>query len=234
MRRSIRASEASNTASAQETSASSLQRRAEIGEERRARTRRTILEAAIAVLGHESGRLATVDDVIGKAGVSRGTFYNYFEGRDQLLEAVAHQLSHDFNEALDRSIGDSNPALRAATFTRQYLRRMRADPRWGWAAVNVGLNGRHLFGEATFAVARDNIARGRKLGVFNVPNADAALDISVGTVFSSGLTILRDPTKPDHPEAAAYMLLLALGVPAAKARDYTSKPLAKLPGFDPT
>lgn len=197
------------------------------------RTRSALLQAAIEVLGHEEGRFATVDDIIRKADVSRGTFYNHFEGREKFLEAVAYQLSHDFNVALDKAGGGiGDPAVRAANWTRQYLRRMRAEPRWGWAVVNVGINGRHLLGEETYTAVRANIAAARKLGTFDVPNSVAALAMGVGAVFASALTILREQTKPDHPEATAYMLLLALGVPSPTAREIVSKPLAKLPEFN--
>jgi hypothetical protein len=70
---------------------------------------------------------------------------------------------------------------------------------------------------------------GCRTGVFNVPNRDAALDLGVGIVFSSALTILRGRTKADHPEASAYLLLLGLGVPADRARDVIRKPLAIVP-----
>lgn len=209
--------------------AANLARRAEIGEERRKRTRTALIKAAIIALGHEEGRFATIDDVIGKAGLARGTFYNHFEGRDQFLEAVSYQISHDFNAALDRSVGDNaDPAHRATIWVRHYLRRMRSDPRWGWAVVNVGLNGRHLLGEETYNAARLNIAAACKLGVFKVPNAEAALDSSVGIVFASALAILRGPTRADYPEATAYILLLALGVLSASAKELVARPLPEL------
>src|SRR2546426_11921310 len=81
-----------------------LARRAELGEQKRMRTRAALLRAAISVLGKESGRFATVDNVITESGMARGTFYNYFDSRDQLFAAVAYELSHDFNSALDASL----------------------------------------------------------------------------------------------------------------------------------
>lgn len=209
-------------------------RRAEIGEARRMRTRAALIDAAIAVLGEEDGRFASVDDIIKRAEVARGTFYNHFDSKDQFLDAVAFELSHEFNLALDKSIGGkSDPALRAATWTRQYLRRMRLDPHWGWAVINVGLNGSHLLGEETHRAVRSNTAVGTRLGVFTVPSRDAALDLSVGTVFASAFTVLRGQTKPDHPEATAYMLLLGLGVPPERAAELVREPLPPIPRFEP-
>ena len=196
------------------------------------RTRGALIDAAIAVLGHEEGRFATVDDIIRAAEVSRRTFYNHFDSRDQFLDAVAYQLSHEFNAALDESIGGTaDPALRAATWTRQYLRRMLADRRWGWAVVNVGLNGRYILGEDTHEAARRNIAAGCRSGVFNVPSRDAALDLGVGIVFAAAVTILRGSTKPDHPEATAHLLLVGLGVPVDRAIGLVKRPLPTMAAF---
>lgn len=190
------------------------------------RSRAALIDAAISVLGHAEGRFASVDDVLRKAQVSRGTFYNHFDGKEQFLDAVAYQLSHDFNEAIDATIvAHPDPALRAAIWTRHYLRRVRSDPHWGWAVVNVGLNGTHLLGEETNKAAYANTVEGIKQGIFNVPNRDVAMDLSMGIVFAAALTILRGHTKADHPETTACTLLIGLGVPAQRAKEIVSMPL---------
>ena len=164
------------------------------------------------MLGKESGRLATVDDVISESGMARGTFYNYFEGREQLFEAVAYELSHDFNSTLEASLADgAEPARRASTWIRQYLRRLRADRQWGWALVNVSLNGPKLFGDESYNEALQTIAAGCASGVFKVGNRDAAPDLALGSVLISAMTILQGPTRPDHPEATAELILRAFG-----------------------
>ncbi|MGH8247774.1 MAG: TetR family transcriptional regulator, partial [Gammaproteobacteria bacterium] len=55
-------------------------RRAEIGAERRLRTRTAMLDAALDLLGHSHGRTTRIEDVCAKARIARGTFYNYFTG----------------------------------------------------------------------------------------------------------------------------------------------------------
>ena len=209
-----------------------LARRAELGELKRMRTRAALLRAAISVLGNESGRFATVDNVISESGMARGTFYNYFDSREQLFAAVAYELSHDFNSALEASlVGGADPAKRASTWVRQYLRRMRADRQWGWAFVNVSLNGPKLFGDETYNEALQTIAAGCATGIFKVGNREAALDIALGAVLVSAMTILKGSTKPDHPEATTELILRALGVPASQAQRMVSLPLPDLPPF---
>lgn len=202
------------------------ERRMEVGEVRRLRTRTLLLESALAVLGHEGGRLATVEEIISKAGVSRGSFYNHFDGREQFLEAVAYHLSHEFNTELEMSLGGDNNAIkRGATWIRQYLHRVRADSEWGWALVNVSLNGSKLLGEETYMVAHSNIALGCKQQVWKVHDQDAAVDLAVGTVLAAALRILRGPTKSDHPEKTAYIVLLALGTSPEQIKRFVSMPL---------
>lgn len=196
------------------------------------RTRAALLRAAISVLGTEGGRLTTVDNVISASGMARGTFYNYFDSRERLFTEVAYELSHDFNRALDASLaGGADPARRASTWIRQYLKRVRADRRWGWAFVNVSLNGPRLFGDESYNEALQTIAAGCATGVFNVSNREAALDVALGGVLVSAMTILQGPTSPDHPEATAELVLRALGMPSSQARRLVSAPLPELPPF---
>ena len=58
--------------------------------------REQILEAAIAVFGETGYHATNVADVIARAGVARGTFYQYFESKrqlfDELLDAMLGRL----------------------------------------------------------------------------------------------------------------------------------------------
>src|ERR1700722_15368128 len=65
-----------------------LLRRAAIGEQRRARTRERILQAAAQVIAKSGTDRATIDDFILAGGAARGTFYNHFESRQELLDEL--------------------------------------------------------------------------------------------------------------------------------------------------
>jgi hypothetical protein len=56
------------------------ERRAEIGRERRARTRAKLIAAAFEIFGEENGLYARIEDVCAKAGVTRTTFYDHISG----------------------------------------------------------------------------------------------------------------------------------------------------------
>src|SRR5207249_2021310 len=108
---------------------------------------------------------------------------------------------------------------------------VRADRQWGWAFVNASLSGPKLFGEETYNEALQTIAAGCAKGVFQVSNREAALDVALGAVLVSAMTILQGPTKPDHPEATTEFILRALGVSVSQARRLVSLPLPELRTF---
>lgn len=139
-----------------------LDRRAQIGEEKRGRTRRQILAVAFELLGHDNGLATRIEEICVAAGISRGTFYNHFSGIAELFSALSYELSHDFNVAVMDTIARMPTAAeRAAAAIRYYLNRAAADPKWGWAMVNISSGG-PIFGEDTFVAARQTANRGSR------------------------------------------------------------------------
>ena len=61
-----------------------LARRAQIGRDRRARTRAELIRAARTLYAGRTFNSVTVDDVVIAAGVAKGTFYVHFDGLDDL------------------------------------------------------------------------------------------------------------------------------------------------------
>lgn len=69
-------------------------------ERMRAETQARILEAARICFAAEGYHRTSVDDIIRKAGVARGTFYLYFEGKRALLAAILEQVLHNIAAAV--------------------------------------------------------------------------------------------------------------------------------------
>ena len=80
-----------------------LARRAEIGREKRARTRGQIVEAGAMLLAERPPEALTVDAVVDAAGVAKGTFYYHFQSIDELAAAVGAKLGESFDELLTPS-----------------------------------------------------------------------------------------------------------------------------------
>ncbi len=97
-------------------------RRASIGLEKRERTRSSLIESAYRVFARKETDAVTIDDIIAEAGVARGTFYNYFQTREDVLKAVAASLSDAMNQKIwAQSVAIDDPAERMAIALRQFL-----------------------------------------------------------------------------------------------------------------
>lgn len=203
-----------------------LARRAQIAERQKADTRLALLHAAFEVLGNEGGRNMQIEDLLSHVSMSRGTFYNYFVSREDLFNV----LSLEFNHGLDGVLTESgDPALWACQAIRIYLHRARKDPAWGWAMVNISINGPKILGHDTYRHAAITLQVGLDAGDFKIGSLPVGIDLVTGTALAAILSILKGDAGPDHPEHVAKALLLSLGVGTARAERLTRLPLPPLP-----
>jgi AcrR family transcriptional regulator len=187
------------------------------------------LAAALDLFGHEHGRNTRIEDVIAKAGISRGTFYNYFTGIEPLLEALSEELTRDFDAAVHTAFRVINtPVERTAAAIRYYLHGALHDPRWGWAMINSSV-GRTLFSESVVRHVHDTIQEGIDCGDFRIDSVDVARDILLGTSVSATITLLHGGASADYPEKIAHHILLSFGVTPRKAAAAAQQPISELP-----
>jgi AcrR family transcriptional regulator len=89
-------------------------------EEKKAESRRRILEAARDVFFRDGFMQANLDEVAEKAGVAKGTLYRYFESKAELYVAVlAHNgaiFEEKMRETLDESLSVPEQVRRTARF----------------------------------------------------------------------------------------------------------------------
>src|SRR5262245_34340866 len=193
---------------------------------KRERTRTKILEAAFGLLGNEKGLTVRIEEICAAALVSRGTFYNYFTSLEQLFEILAVELSHDLNGALVATFTEQQSHAEGANAAVQhYLNYARRDPAWAWAMVHLSAFG-PTFGSEAWEACHRAIANGIDAGEFDVPNAVVGRDLMTGTVLATVRTTLRGGRS--QSKVIAHHVLRALGVPDARAREITERPLPDL------
>ena len=98
------------------TGATTLARRRGPRWERRKASRPSeLLQAALEVFVERGFASARLDDVAGRAGVSKGTLYLYFDNKEELFKAVVRHsilpLIDDFRTAMDASQASSGELL---------------------------------------------------------------------------------------------------------------------------
>lgn len=200
-------------------------RRAEIGREKRARTRDQILKTAFDLLGHDRGRSTRVEEICASSGLARATFYKYFKSMDELFEALSYDLSHQFNSAVTRALAQlPTAAERISAAVRFYHQRAIDDPKWGWAMVHIS-GGGPIFGADTYAHAQADVEFGIARGEFLLPDFNLGRDIILGTGLAAMITQLRHSPSAGCPRTIARHILLGLGVSPRKAESITDQSL---------
>src|SRR5690606_21112604 len=176
-----------------------LERRAEIGRERRARTRAKIVAAAFDLFGEENGLHSRIEDIAAQAGVTRGTFYNHFSGMEEVREALAHEVTHSFLHAVIQTVAALPAArLRAAFSIRFYLERAQRDHRWAWSMVNMSAAG-IIFGAETRRQAEITVREGIDAGEFAIPSSQLGRDIILGSTLAAMASMLREDVPAHYP-----------------------------------
>src|SRR4029450_11772318 len=113
-----------------------LARRAEIGREKRARTRAQIVEAGAMLLAERPLEAVSVDVVVETAGVAKGTFYYHFQSMEELAAAVGEKLGESFDELLAPArLSLRDPIARLSFAFTQFLEKATAAPVWARLVV---------------------------------------------------------------------------------------------------
>lgn len=88
-------------------------------ERQKQHVRAELLSAAMRLIEERGVEAVAVDDIVGAAGVAKGTFYLHFKTKSEIVEAVAtlalDELATRVSEALDAAPEDAPDELRAVT-----------------------------------------------------------------------------------------------------------------------
>lgn len=91
-------------------------------------TRKNLFDAAMKVVGQVGYRNTSVNDVTVRARVAQGTFYNYFESRQDLLDHLLPELGNDLLEFLGKQVGDATFLEREEKSIQAYFQFIKEKP----------------------------------------------------------------------------------------------------------
>lgn len=189
--------------------------RTRAGAEKRARMRERLLSATFdAHAGSAPGTRPVIDDVIRVAGVSRGTFYKYFESLDEILPELGQRMANEMVATYEQVFGDvADPAVRTAGGPLLTLSRAAMEPARVAFTSSVDFvqyfNHEDLHGLEIKAC----LLQARESGSLSFESLDAAIDFSVGAVLEGTRRILHAPgLDPAYIHALTVMILRGLGM----------------------
>ena len=203
--------------------------RTRTGQARRARTRAKILSAAFELFDKRGVDRVTVEDVRERAGLARGSFYNYFLTYEEMLKALASDIARQINtEQSERFETVPNMAERIWSNVRYTILRAASDRSCSEILVRITPLVGPLNEEMRVHAERDLLMAVKRKAI-DVPSAGVALDLGYGLATMMMQRAMNARVDAKELEAAGLMLMRAFGVPEVEARRISRLPLPKLP-----
>ena len=188
-----------------------LARRAEIGREKRARTRAQIVEAGAMLLAERPPEGLTVDAIVEAAGVAKGTFYYHFQSIEELAAAVGENLLESFDDLLAPArLGMPDPIERISFAFTKFVEKAIADPSWAQLVVRSA-QAPTEFAQSVRANFKADLAEARAQGRLAMQDIELAADIGLGMLLGVMRGTLQRRAAPDLAGQALDAGLRALG-----------------------
>jgi AcrR family transcriptional regulator len=191
------------------------------GHKKKARTRQALLDAATELLS-ERGEVFGVAEVVQTAGVSHGTFYNYFLSREELIEALAPHVAERLAAKLALEVDDPDPAMRFACISARALTVALREPATIRVAVRLDRVRRELLMRGPLAHLARDLRAGHRAGRFIQPMDDGTIDVVLGSLLLAARRIADGQVDVAYRRSVLRRLLMALGMPSTEAQQFAA------------
>ncbi len=196
-----------------------LARRAQIGRDRRARTRAELIQAARTLYAARPFDAVTVDDLVNAAGLAKGTFYVHFDSLDDLQSVLADDLAREFDELWQphrASLDD--PIERIAAGCGTFIKQALHDPAWG-ALIVRGAVSMPDVARVPRERLKEDIRRAAALGRLNNVEPAIAFELVLGITVRAMQSAAEGRLKPKQAPAIVAGILRAIGLTAKEAEE---------------
>ncbi|EHN10657.1 Transcriptional regulator TetR family [Patulibacter medicamentivorans] len=184
-----------------------------------------MIAAAREIIARDGVGRLRITDVTDSGGVGRGSFYNHFGSREDLVAAV---VSDSLERLAVRTVADlpehPDPAVAASASDRRFIRIAVDDPPLARLLVNLA-HSDDVFLAAVGPFARRVLEPGLASGRLFVPDLDVAMAVLGGGAIATIRAVLSTGASAGADSAHAEMMLRQFGVPPAEAAEISRLPL---------
>lgn len=165
-----------------------------VREQKKAETRQVLMASAIQVFHEQGIHAARVSDIVSRAGVAQGTFYNHFQSKEALFKAIADEYMAHYGKLFHQYAGalfnDDDPDTMITNFGG-FLRQLFLSCRDNIAIARL------VFGEGAgsagpyqeicesvisrfVSLIRDVLEKGKEKGVIRFDDSELAAAMIFG------------------------------------------------------
>ncbi|WP_223123252.1 TetR/AcrR family transcriptional regulator [Aquipseudomonas alcaligenes] len=179
------------------------------------------------VFADKGAGASVIQEVVAEAGVSNGTFYNYFRTNEDLLAAVIDELNNELMSIIESVVGGiDDPARRIATGIRLYLHTAETYPVLARFVCGIKLQTASP-DNLLFSLLPPDIEEGIAKGRFVETPMPVALDLIAGTVIAA-IAHIQAGVEAGFAEHIAEVILRGLGTEVPEAKAIVALPLDTL------
>ena len=198
-------------------------------ERKRQKTREALLDAARSLVLERGHEPIAIQDITECADVGLGTFYNYFDSKQAIFEAVLGQIRDNFNRDLDRIRQPlKDPALIVAQTLKFCFQQAQDNDEWSRFLTFSGLIGDYSLHQDEEQCLTD-LRRGVAAGRFKVEDISFAQSLVTGMVRHVNNEITHGRLGRHAMEDTTRYILRMLGLPDLVAKALVQTPLPPVP-----
>ena len=210
------------------------------GARRKRRTRSKLMRAAMQLMAEKGVEGVAINDITEAADVGFGTFYNHFESKAAIYQALVEEVFESFGVALQQIVESiDDPAEILSASIRCTLRKASTDREWGHFLLRTGFTTQIFSLGLGHHLLRD-LELGIKEGRFQIHDPYIAVIITGGAVLAAISTELEISTPGNTmqgeiqelgfdtrqaPQRISAAILRTLGIPADQAEKIARRPL---------
>lgn len=188
-------------------------------------TRRRLTAAASRLIAEKGVAALRLREIAAVADIGFGSFYNYFDSKEDLVEAVATELTSEIASQLAMQASRFNdPAESASAAHRWFVRNAATEPQTAWLIVNLD-RADVVFQDALAGYGKRLLEHGVACGRFRPMDVDTALTSFIGATIAVTRAVLEQRLGADAETSSAEVLLGALGLTAQDAHNIARRKL---------
>lgn len=190
---------------------------------RREQTRARLVDAATTLIARQGVERTRINEITELADVGFGSFYNYFESKDAIVNAVLSETAAAHAEAIVTATSAADdPAEVISVAHRHFVRLAVADPKLAAVAVELVFTNRAI-ADSLRPFAREDLKRAAEAGRLDIPDLEVALHATGGALQGTIRGVLEGDLGEDADVAHAALVLRMLGLKPAEADEIANR-----------